>query len=53
MRYEHIKDPKALRENENAQAQAAKNQANIDYIALMLDVDMEDEMEVTENVESV
>lgn len=40
MRYEHVTDPAALRERERAQAQAAKNAANIDYIAMMADVDI-------------
>lgn len=53
MRYRKVQDPKELREQERAQALAVKNQANIDYMALMLDVDLEDEAEVIEDVESV
>jgi hypothetical protein len=49
MKYKHIDDPKALREQENAQAQAYQNQANIDFIALMTGVDLEDDEEVEDD----
>lgn len=39
-------------EMEHARAQIAQNEANIEYIAMMADVDLE-ETEVTEDVEEV
>lgn len=50
MKYKHIDDPKALREQENAQAQACQNQANIDFIALMVGVDLGEEDEDEQSI---
>ena len=40
MKYRHVTDPKELREQERALAQAAANAANIDYIAMMADIEI-------------
>lgn len=53
MRYKHVQDPKELREQERALAQAAQDEANINFIALMCGVDLGDDEEVSEDVESV
>lgn len=53
MQYRHVQDPKELREQERALAQAAQNEANIDFIALMCGVDLGDDEEVSDDVESV
>ena len=49
MQYRHVQDPKELREQERALAQAAQNEANIDFIALMAGIDLGDDEEVEED----
>lgn len=49
MRYRVVDDPKELRAQERAQAQAYQNQANIDFIALLTGVDLGDDEEVEED----
>ena len=49
MRYRVVDDPKELRAQECAQAQAYQNQANIDFIALMTGVDLGDDEGVEED----
>lgn len=40
MKYENVNDPVALREKERLQAQAVANTANIDYLAMMTDIEI-------------
>lgn len=40
MQYRRVMDPKELREQERQLAQADANAANIDYIAMMADIDI-------------
>lgn len=47
--YRHVADPKGLREQERALAQAYQNEANIDFIALMAGIDLGDDEEVEED----
>ena len=45
--------PKDRKEQENAIAQAEINRANIEYIALMSDVDLDVKSEVIENEQEI
>lgn len=45
MRYEHVTDPKKLINQENSNAQVMTNLANIDYVAMMADIEIPTEEE--------
>ena len=45
MWYNSVPDPRVLREQERATAQAAENAANIDFIAIMSGIDIEEDTE--------
>ena len=45
MKYKHVDDPKELREQERQLAQAEINAANIDYLAMMADIEIPTEEE--------
>ena len=53
MQYRHVIDPREQREKERAEAQIMVNQANIDYLAIMTGVPMDEDEEVENDEESL